>query len=108
MLGRVSARALSTLGTRAHSAPIANTIRRAAKLVSTLVPPPSRAMSLEEGRDRPAHQEDTIFGKIARKEIPAKIIYEDELAVAFHDVNPQGPWRPLEHFGVLDADMAGC
>eukprot|EP01007_Sphenomonas_quadrangularis_P001505 NODE_2487_length_595_cov_68.516484_g2119_i0.p1 GENE.NODE_2487_length_595_cov_68.516484_g2119_i0~~NODE_2487_length_595_cov_68.516484_g2119_i0.p1 ORF type:complete len:141 (-),score=35.32 NODE_2487_length_595_cov_68.516484_g2119_i0:49-471(-) len=34
---------------------------------------------------------DTIFGKIIRKEIPAKIIYEDDVALAFHDVTPQAP-----------------
>ncbi|UMM12500.1 hypothetical protein L5515_001247 [Caenorhabditis briggsae] len=34
---------------------------------------------------------DTIFGKIIRKEIPAKIIFEDEEALAFHDVSPQAP-----------------
>ncbi|XP_030624880.1 adenosine 5'-monophosphoramidase HINT1 [Chanos chanos] len=34
---------------------------------------------------------DTIFGKIIRKEIPAKIIYEDEQCIAFHDVAPQAP-----------------
>ncbi len=34
---------------------------------------------------------DTIFSKIARKEIPADIVYEDNLAIAFKDVNPQAP-----------------
>jgi histidine triad (HIT) family protein len=34
---------------------------------------------------------DTIFGKIARKEIPADIVYEDNLAIAFRDINPQAP-----------------
>lgn len=34
---------------------------------------------------------DTIFGKIIRKEIPANIVYEDDLALAFTDVNPQAP-----------------
>nr|CDJ93567.1 Histidine triad (HIT) protein domain containing protein [Haemonchus contortus] len=34
---------------------------------------------------------DTIFGKIIRKEIPAKIIYEDDDVLAFHDVSPQAP-----------------
>lgn len=34
---------------------------------------------------------DTIFGKIIRREIPADIVYEDELALAFKDVNPQAP-----------------
>ena len=34
---------------------------------------------------------DTIFGKIIRKEIPADIVYEDDLALAFKDINPQAP-----------------
>ncbi|KAK5975707.1 Histidine triad nucleotide-binding protein 1, partial [Trichostrongylus colubriformis] len=36
-------------------------------------------------------ENDTIFGKIIRKEIPAKIIYEDDEVLAFHDVSPQAP-----------------
>jgi histidine triad (HIT) family protein len=35
--------------------------------------------------------EDTIFGKIVRREIPADIVYEDDIALAFRDVNPQAP-----------------
>jgi|TARA_B100001250_G_C19378909_1_gene605346 histidine triad (HIT) family protein len=34
---------------------------------------------------------DTIFGKILRKEIPTDLIYEDDLSVAFNDINPQAP-----------------
>lgn len=34
---------------------------------------------------------ETIFSKIIRKEIPAEIVYEDDLAIAFKDVNPQAP-----------------
>lgn len=34
---------------------------------------------------------DTIFGKIIRREIPADIVYEDELALAFRDIQPQAP-----------------
>ena len=37
----------------------------------------------------------TIFEKIIAKEIPAKIIWEDDDAVAFHDVNPQAPVHVL-------------
>ena len=37
----------------------------------------------------------TIFEKIIAREIPAKIIYEDEELVAFHDVNPQAPVHVL-------------
>ncbi|MEM6612139.1 MAG: histidine triad nucleotide-binding protein [Cyanobacteria bacterium P01_C01_bin.72] len=38
---------------------------------------------------------DTIFGKIIRREIPADIVYEDEQALAFRDVNPQAPTHIL-------------
>ena len=34
---------------------------------------------------------DNIFAKIIRKEIPAKIVFEDERALAFRDVNPKAP-----------------
>ncbi len=34
---------------------------------------------------------ETIFGKIIRREIPADIVYEDDLAIAFRDVAPQAP-----------------
>jgi len=33
----------------------------------------------------------TIFKRIVDKEIPAQIIYEDELCLAFRDINPQAP-----------------
>ncbi|MFM7184643.1 MAG: histidine triad nucleotide-binding protein [Planctomycetota bacterium] len=38
---------------------------------------------------------DTIFGRIIRKEIPARIEHEDELCIAFHDVAPQAPVHVL-------------
>ncbi|MEQ1773100.1 MAG: histidine triad nucleotide-binding protein [Burkholderiales bacterium] len=37
----------------------------------------------------------TIFTKIIAREIPAKIVYEDDLCLAFHDVNPQAPTHVL-------------
>lgn len=37
----------------------------------------------------------TIFKKIIDKEIPANIVHEDELCLAFHDVNPQAPVHVL-------------
>lgn len=37
----------------------------------------------------------TIFEKIIAREIPARIIYEDDLVLAFHDVNPQAPTHVL-------------
>jgi histidine triad (HIT) family protein len=33
----------------------------------------------------------TIFKKIIDKEIPASIVYEDDLVMAFKDINPQAP-----------------
>lgn len=39
----------------------------------------------------------TIFDKIIDKSIPAEIIYEDDLALAFNDINPQAP----THFLVI-------
>jgi histidine triad (HIT) family protein len=39
--------------------------------------------------------EDTIFGKIARGEIAADIVYEDNACVAFRDINPQAPTHVL-------------
>jgi histidine triad (HIT) family protein len=35
--------------------------------------------------------EKTVFKKIIDREIPAKIVYEDDLCLAFEDVNPQAP-----------------
>lgn len=37
----------------------------------------------------------TIFSKIISKEIPAKIVYEDETILAFHDIHPQAPTHIL-------------
>jgi histidine triad (HIT) family protein len=37
----------------------------------------------------------TVFEKIAAREIPAKIVWEDDDALAFHDVNPQAPVHVL-------------
>jgi histidine triad (HIT) family protein len=34
---------------------------------------------------------ETLFTKIIRREIPADIVYEDDLALAFRDINPQAP-----------------
>ena len=36
-----------------------------------------------------------IFARILRDEIPSKRVYEDEYAVAFHDIAPQAPTHIL-------------
>lgn len=60
---------------------------------------------------------ETIFSKIIRKEIPARIVHEDEHCLAFHDVSPQAPVHvlvipkkpivSLEQLESEDADLLG-
>ena len=38
---------------------------------------------------------ETLFTKIINREIPADIVYEDELCLAFKDINPQAPMHVL-------------
>ena len=52
---------------------------------------------------------DCVFCRIASSEIPAAIVYQDERAVAFRDLNPQAPVHvlviPRQHLtSVADAD----
>jgi histidine triad (HIT) family protein len=61
--------------------------------------------------------EDCLFCKIGRKEIPAKLVYEDDEIFAFEDIQPQAPTHilicPKIHVGSLteakadDATMLG-
>ena len=37
------------------------------------------------------YDDTNIFARVLRGEIPAKRVYEDEHALAFHDINPQAP-----------------
>lgn len=41
------------------------------------------------------YDDGNVFAKILRGEIPSKRIYEDEHAIAFHDINPQAPTHIL-------------
>ena len=49
----------------------------------------------------------TIFTKIINREIPAEIVYEDDLALAFRDISPQAPTHvlviPKKEIASLDA-----
>jgi histidine triad (HIT) family protein len=38
---------------------------------------------------------ENLFQRIMDRQIPAKIIYEDERCLAFHDINPQAPVHVL-------------
>jgi histidine triad (HIT) family protein len=38
---------------------------------------------------------ETVFAKIIRGEIPARIVHDDDLCLAFHDVAPQAPVHVL-------------
>lgn len=55
----------------------------------------------------------TIFTKIIDKQIPADIVYEDDLCLAFRDINPQAPThvlvipkREIKSIDALTADDA--
>jgi histidine triad (HIT) family protein len=58
--------------------------------------------------------DDCIFCRIARGEIPARLAWQDEEIVAFHDLNPQAPTHvlliPRRHIATLleagDDDVA--
>lgn len=59
-------------------------------------------------------QDDTIFGRIVRREIPADIVYEDDDLIAFRDIAPQAPVHvlfvpkePIATLDDLDAAHAG-
>lgn len=41
------------------------------------------------------YDRNNIFARILRDEIPSRRVYEDEHAVAFHDINPQAPVHVL-------------
>jgi histidine triad (HIT) family protein len=41
------------------------------------------------------YDDQNIFARILRGEIPNKTVYEDEWALAFHDINPQAPVHVL-------------
>lgn len=53
---------------------------------------------------------DCIFCKIANKEIPSTIVYEDEDVIAFRDLNPEAPVHilviPKKHIASLNAATA--
>jgi len=43
----------------------------------------------------PPYDDANIFARILRGEIPSKRVYEDEWALAFHDINPLSPVHVL-------------
>lgn len=65
------------------------------------------------------YDDNNIFARILRDEIPSRRVYEDDFAIAFHDINPQapihvlviprGPYRSWADFSAKgsDAELAG-
>lgn len=66
-----------------------------------------------------AYDENNVFAKILRGEIPCNKVFENEHALAFHDIQPQaethvlvipkGPYVNADHFAAAasDAEIAG-
>lgn len=50
--------------------------------------------------------EDCLFCKIANKDIPSKIVYEDDVVLSYLDINPMSPGHlliiPKKHYTCLD------
>jgi len=42
-----------------------------------------------------SYDQDNVFARILRREIPAQVVHEDELCLAFRDVAPQAPTHVL-------------
>jgi histidine triad (HIT) family protein len=55
---------------------------------------------------------DCLFCRIIAREIPARIVHEDDEVLAFHDISPQAPTHllivPKRHLASLDAATAGA
>jgi histidine triad (HIT) family protein len=53
-----------------------------------------------------------LFCRIVAGEIPAKRVYEDEIVVAFEDINPQAPVHvlviPKRHVATLKSGSTAC
>jgi histidine triad (HIT) family protein len=62
-------------------------------------------MLREASAERESVHMDCLFCKIINREIPAKIVYEDDRVLAFNDINPQAPTHvlvvPKRHIGTL-------
>ena len=41
------------------------------------------------------YDDNNIFARILRGELPSKTVYDDDYALAFHDINPQAPTHIL-------------
>jgi diadenosine tetraphosphate (Ap4A) HIT family hydrolase len=54
-----------------------------------------------------AYDDGNIFARILRGELPSKTVYEDDFALAFHDINPQAPVHILVSAKAPDAEIAG-
>ena len=54
---------------------------------------------------------DSIFTKIINKEIPAEILYEDDLCIAINDINPKSeihilviPKKPIKNINFVEKE----
>ena len=94
--------AISAIDSAAFGIPI---LQQATKGLATqaiiLVPTRELAVQVEAEIKRLAQytpiRSTPVYGgeKIAAREIPARIVYEDDLVLAFHDVKPQAPTHVL-------------
>ena len=65
-----------------------------------------------------SYDDNNIFAKILREEIPCNKIYEDEFVLSFHDINPQkkihalvipkGKYKPLLRLLAFTLAICAC
>jgi histidine triad (HIT) family protein len=55
----------------------------------------TRALTQHRGGNKFAAMSKTLFEKIIAREIPASIVYEDDLVLAFKDIDPKAPTHVL-------------
>lgn len=69
-----------------------------------------QAVFLKED-DTVKHDPNCLFCKIVDRKIPAKLIHNDEMAIAFEDINPQAPSHilivPNEHISDIQSMKEG-
>ena len=89
--------------TAAHPLPYSSTATKLAMTSSDEVQKAIKAAEEKNNVDDGDGQPPTIFDKIISGEIPAEKIHDDELCIAFRDVNPQSP----VHFLVIPKNRDG-
>jgi histidine triad (HIT) family protein len=89
----LAASALGGFPTTTNSSPALSLFHSSATFALAMSPSSDEVKKAQAAAEAGAGdgEPSTIFDKIISKDIPADVIYEDELCLAFRDINPQAP-----------------